>query len=44
VALNEKWGTEPDKLKKSLHQSLATQWHPDACDTVKSIIDHELGH
>lgn len=44
VAVNKKWGSSPAQLKYSLEKSLASQFHPPGCDSIKSIIDHELGH
>lgn len=33
-----------DKVQNSLDYDLKTKWHPDGCNTVKSVFDHELGH
>ena len=44
ISINEKWATQPDKLKQSLLSSLFSGFHPINCETIKSIVDHELGH
>ena len=44
VAVNKKWGGTPEALKYSLGKSVVSQFHPPGCDSIKSIIDHELGH
>lgn len=33
-----------DTVQNSLDYDLKTKWHPDGCNTVKSVFDHELGH
>ena len=33
-----------DEQIKSLKHSVETKFHPEGCDTVKSIFDHEIGH
>ena len=30
--------------KKSLARSEANRFHPARCDTIKSVVDHEMGH
>lgn len=44
VAVNEKWGKAVDDLRKSLADNVKSGFHPPGCDTIKSIVDHELGH
>lgn len=44
ISINEKWATQPDKLQQSLLSSLFSGFHPINCETIKSIVDHELGH
>lgn len=39
-----KWAKDYDKIKARLEQDVEMGWHPPGCDTVKSIIDHEMGH
>ena len=42
VAFNAKY--KGDKVKKTLDYDLKLKWHPEGCNTVKSVFDHELGH
>lgn len=42
VAFNAKY--RGDKVQKTLDSDLKAKWHPDGCNTVKSVFDHELGH
>lgn len=44
VAVNAKWAKDPALLKESLATSMEAGYHPIGSDTIKSIIDHELGH
>lgn len=44
VGINEKWAKLPDTLKKNLDFAVEKGFHPPGCNTVKSIIDHEMGH
>ena len=44
VSINEKYSKNIDLLKSGLLDSVKTEWHPVGTDTLKSIIDHELGH
>ena len=31
-------------MKKQLDSDVNAKWHPNGCNTVKSVFDHELGH
>ena len=42
IAFNTTWAGE--KIENSLKSDVKSKWHPIACDTVKSVFDHELGH
>lgn len=42
VAFNASY--KGDKVKKTLNSDLKAKWHPEGCNTVKSVFDHELGH
>lgn len=33
-----------DKVTTSLQHDVASKFHPEKCDTVKAVFDHELGH
>lgn len=44
VAINEKWGKDIIAFRASLDEGVRTGFHPPGCNTIKSIVDHELGH
>lgn len=33
-----------EKAEIQLKKDVKSKWHPEKCDTVKSVFDHELGH
>lgn len=33
-----------EKIQKSLDKDVKNKWHPENCNTVKAVFDHELGH
>lgn len=42
LVFNTAWTGE--KITTSLQRDVASKFHPEKCDTVKSVFDHELGH
>jgi hypothetical protein len=44
IAVNAKWGKDPIAFERSLASDVASKYHPINCDTVRSVVDHELGH
>lgn len=32
------------KVQATLDADVLAQWHPDSCNTIKAVFDHELGH
>ncbi len=44
VILNEKFMADLPKLRFGLITSEKSGFHPPRCNTIKSIVDHELGH
>lgn len=42
IYFNDDWSF--DKLNESLKKCVEQKYHPEGCDTVKSVIDHEFGH
>lgn len=44
ISINAKFGKSVKAFNKSLEKGVKTGFHPEGCDTIKSIIDHELGH
>jgi len=46
VGFNEKWSTKKGlaKFQGSLDRDVDIRWHPPGTNSVKSVMDHELGH
>ena len=44
ITVNKEWGVNPDKFKAALAYNVETKFHPVGCDTIRSVVDHELGH
>ena len=44
IAVNEKWGKDVDVFKRALTDNVTSGFHPVGGDTIKSVVDHELGH
>ena len=44
ITFNKKQGNNITSILDSLKKTADSKFHPVGCDTVKSIIDHELGH
>jgi hypothetical protein len=44
ISINEKFGKNPAALLKQLQKEVEAKFHPDGCDTIRSIADHEFGH
>jgi len=44
ISVNKKWGSADVEFKRHLSRDTESQWHPVGCDTVRSVVDHELGH
>ncbi len=44
VSVNAKWARDPQKLAQALKRNVESRYHPVGTDSVKAIIDHELGH
>ncbi len=42
LVFNTAWTGE--KVTTSLQRDVASKFHPEKCDTVKAVFDHELGH
>ena len=42
VSFNAKF--RGDTLKNALDSDVKNKWHPEGCNTAKSVFDHELGH
>lgn len=44
VAVNQKHGANAAKMVASLKRNVESKFHPPGCDTIRSVVDHELGH
>jgi SPP1 gp7 family putative phage head morphogenesis protein len=46
IAYNEAWGKKAsvDKFKASLAKDVESKWHPEGTATLRSVMDHEIGH
>lgn len=44
VCVNSKFASDVPNFKDALLKDVETKWHPIGCDTIKSVIDHEIGH
>lgn len=44
VCFNHAYERNIEKILKQLTKDVATQFHPKGCNTLKSVIDHEIGH
>jgi hypothetical protein len=44
ISVNKKWGSALDEFKASLLRNVDTKYHPIGCDSIRSVVDHELGH
>lgn len=44
VAVNKKYGADPGLFEQLLKRDVSQKWHPIGADTIRSVVDHELGH
>ena len=44
IFVNDKFGQDTEKFKASVARSVKTKWHPEGCESIKSVFDHEIGH
>ena len=44
VSVNKRWAANPEEFKDALNRSVEAKFHPVGCDTIRSVVDHELGH
>ena len=44
VSINAKFGGNLEMFKKELVKCVEVKFHPVGCDTIKSVVDHEMGH
>lgn len=43
IRFNEKFKTKKN-IEENLSRSSQAGWHPEKCNTLKSVVDHEFGH
>ena len=44
IAVNAVYGSDLGKFNAALKRDVINKWHPVGCDTIRSVVDHELGH
>jgi hypothetical protein len=44
VAFNKVQGKDAGKLLENLQFDVMNKFHPVGCDTIRSVLDHEVGH
>lgn len=44
IAVNRKFGADLVTFERVLASSMKSGFHPPGCDTLRSVVDHELGH
>ncbi|MDP2607956.1 MULTISPECIES: phage minor head protein [unclassified Oceanobacter] len=44
IAINKTWGKDPARFNQALADDVASQYHPIGCDSIRSVVDHELAH
>lgn len=44
ISVNSKWAKDAEVFTKSLADNVESGFHPIGCDTVRSVVDHEMAH
>ncbi|WP_084645093.1 phage minor head protein [Oceanobacter kriegii] len=44
VTVNKVWGKDPAFWKEQLQNDMSARFHPVGCNTIRSVVDHELAH
>lgn len=44
VAINVDYGLDSSSFEKALQADVKKKHHPEGCNTIKSAVDHEIGH
>ncbi len=44
IAVNKKWGNDVSAFEAALLRDVRGEFHPIGCDTIRSVVDHELAH
>ncbi len=44
ITVNKNYGRDSNRFIDSLRHDVNTKFHPEYCDTIRSVLDHEVGH
>ncbi len=44
ITVNKVWGKDPAVFKEQLEHDVAARFHPPGCNSIRSVVDHELAH
>lgn len=44
VSVNKEWGKKSAEFIESLLDDVKDKFHPVGCNTIRSVLDHEIGH
>lgn len=44
ITVNKHWGKNSNEFTDMLKRDVDSKFHPIGCDTIRSVLDHEIGH
>lgn len=44
ITVNKSWGKDSSTFISALKNNVESKFHPEYCDTIRSVLDHEIGH
>lgn len=44
ITVNRDWGRDSTTFIEALKEDVKVKFHPVGCDTIRSVLDHEIGH
>lgn len=44
VSVNRDWGKDSSLFRATLENNVESKFHPEGCGTIRSVLDHEIGH
>ena len=44
VSVNREYGKDAKKFAQALTKDVGSKFHPIGCDSIRSVLDHEIGH
>lgn len=44
ITVNRDWGKDSTMFADALQDNVTSKFHPVGCDTIRSVLDHEIGH